>query len=211
MEIDMRKVLLDYLCKKVIEDIRQGTTIDDKLLISLNEKKYVQTLRNLVEDSDISILMQMTESSDRGKFLIAINLVRKFVDRPEIKNFLKELWQKNADYERRLVLMWRILDDEELNKKFHEEIYNFVKNNFSRFSTDCADWHGGADRVLESCKLRLSDQSFPRTKDWAYLCIAIGSSNKYSIVKLLKSYESNSDAFVRKVSTDLLSYLGFPE
>ena len=61
-------------------------------------------------------------------------------------------------YERKLTLMWRLLDNDELDGVLHEEIYQFVKVNLSRFREDISKWYGSQEKVLSGCEARVERQ-----------------------------------------------------
>ncbi len=166
----------------------------------------VDKLRDLVEERDIPKLMEMVMATGVD-FELAVSLLRKFDTRADVKSFLLDQWNRFDDFEHRIVLMWRVLDDENLDLNVHENIYTFVKNNKERFMEEIVEWYGGAERVLDAVKSRLSDSSFPRTKDWVYLYLATGSSDRNAATELVKSYANSKNGFLRKVVEEVLPCL----
>jgi hypothetical protein len=96
---------------------------------------------------------------------LAICLLLKFDTQTDIKSFFLEEWRRSTVYERKENLMWRVLDDENLSLAVHEDIYRFISDDMNKFIAVQATKFEGTDYVLSGCKARLSDPSFPRTKD----------------------------------------------
>lgn len=191
---------------KALEDIRQNRALDEGLLKALNQYPLIDKLQEFVEESDIPRLMKM--AADTGvDFVLAVSLLRKFDTRADVKSFFLEQWNQLNDLDHKLELMWRILDDEALDLSVHEDVYTFVRSNMERFVKESVDWYGGVDRVLDVVRSRLSDPSFPRTKDWAYLCTATGSSDRSAATELVRSYAASKNSFLRKVVKEILHYL----
>ncbi|MCR4320975.1 MAG: hypothetical protein NUV74_11650 [Candidatus Brocadiaceae bacterium] len=199
----MKQPIIDYLASKVIEDIRQQRRFNDSVADNLNKYPLMDSLRELIQQEDVPILLEMTKSMSTCICNLAISLLRKFDTQASVKLFFLHEWSCSTDYERRSALMWRLLDDKYLDITAHEDIYRFVCDNMNRFLSDCAKCFGGDTLVLSACKARLADPSFPRTKDWIYLCASLGSTERDSVKQLIASYESSKDKFVAKVSKDL--------
>lgn len=199
----MKQPIIDYLASKVIEDIRQQRCFDDSVADNLNKYPLMDSLREVIQQEDVPILLEMTKSTSTCICNLAISLLRKFDTQADVKLFFLDEWRRSTVYDRRSALMWRLLDDKCLDITIHKDIYSFVCNNINRFVSDCTICFGGDNQVLSACKARLTDSSFPRTKDWIYLCAALGSTERDSVKQLIASYESSKDKFVAMVAKDL--------
>lgn len=137
-----------------------------------------------------------------GEF--AINLLRKFDQTTVVRLFLISQWKETSEYGRRMRLIWRLLDDEQLEMTLHEDIYAFVKDNFKQFIQEIIRWYGSENAVLSGCRTRLADPTFPTTKAWVYLCSAMASADKEAVGILLSQYRTSDDPFTARVANELL-------
>ena len=203
----MKQSVIDYLVSKVIEDIRQGRAFGSEFALVLQDYSLNDSLRSAVQAVDIPILMKMAKSDQLVVGNLAISLLQKFHYQEDVKQFFLEEWDLSESVERRMQLMWRILDDPKLILAMHEKIYSFVNDNWIQFTADIK-LYGGSDKILEFCRTRLLDSKFPKSKAWAYICLAFASSERDSALQLASEHASSDDVFVSKVSNDLLKRFG---
>jgi len=205
----MQKEIIHYLSRKIIEDIRTGIWFDDDTAKSLNERPLMDAMREYIQVMDIPVLMQMAQTNSLKNRALAITLLWKFdTQREDVKSFLLEDWQRtinehNFDYDRGMPLIWRLLDNAELDVSIHRQIREFVSRNYRRFIDDTSQWYGGPDMVLETMKKRLSNPEVPRTKDWIYLCVSLGSADQKGAEHLIASYVQSKDPLIAEVASEL--------
>lgn len=208
----MQQEVIHYLARKVIEDIRAEIWFDDDTAKGLNERPLMDAMRGYILDHDIPALMKMAQANSLKNRALAITLLWKFdTERADVKSFLLEDWQRTIseysyDYDRGMPLIWRLLDNAELNVSIHRQIRDFVAENYRRFIDDTSQWYGGPDMVLLTMKKRLSDSEFHRTKDWIYLYVALGSTDREGAKHLIASYMQSKDALVLEVATELCQH-----
>ena len=97
----MDKNIIDYLVKKIIEDIRKFNNIEPDLAESINKLPLIDSLRELVEEKDIQLLKDMFDKNIEVSKL-SINLLKKFDKQPGIQLFLLDKWNMYTDFEHRM-------------------------------------------------------------------------------------------------------------
>lgn len=205
----IQKEIIHYVARKVIEDIRAGIWFDEDTAKSLNERPLMDAMRGYIKEQDISTLIKMAQTNSLKNRALAITLLWKFdAQREDVKAFLLEDWQRTIneysyDYDRGMPLIWRLLDDTELDVSIREQIHEFVFKNLSEFIADTSQWYGGPSMVLETMQERLSDSKFPKAKAWIYLCVSLGSTDREGAKCLLESYKSNEDLFIAETASEL--------
>ncbi len=199
----MNEFVVKYVASKVIDDIRSNRIIDDDLAENIDCHPYVDCMRVIIEREDIPKLLVLIDSSSLHVGNLAINLLKKFDHDESVKSFLLSAWEKEKRCERKYKLIWRILDNEDLDSAYHNEIYNFVRQNLHWFLEDQVRWYGGKEQVLDGIKARLKDKTFPKTKNWVYLCGALASSDKESVAQLLREYQESNDEFTARVAKEM--------
>lgn len=188
----MKTTITTYLVDKVIGDLRAGVALGNDLARALNNRDYVDNLRANATPSDIPGLKRIALEGSIEEGNLAISLLHKFMQVEEVNQFLETQWKSSA-YERRIHLLFRLLDSPRLSSATRNELRGFVKANLSRFIRDTSDWYGGPAQVLAACESRILDPSFPEEKTWVYLWIALASTDKNGVCKLLHSHMESND------------------
>jgi hypothetical protein len=197
-------ILTDYIVHKVIEDVRAGVKFNEDLCEALNTVPLIDSLRMVVEPSDIDKLLALAESPSTiiiGSF--ALSLLQRYATEERVKTFLQRAWVKADSYSRKLPLMFRLLDDAELDDATRNEMHSFVNRNLEQFLTDVAGWYGGKENVLECCRSRL--MAFPPSKAWVYLISATASPETRYVSELLSEYLSSGDNLTAQVAREMLN------
>jgi len=134
----MNSAIQKYLVMHALKDIRRGQPLEDELAEALNLYPLVDSLTAAATAEDISRLVGMCRSAatTASVWSLALSMLRNFDTRPEIKAFLLEEWTRTEENNKRMVLAWRILDDGQLVRQVHVQIYGFVKANIERFVVD---------------------------------------------------------------------------
>lgn len=200
----MNEGIQKYLLSKIVEDIRSRDPFPEYLATALHKHSLSDDLRGAMEERDLLLVLAMASSESLPIAILGISLLRKFRGDASVKQFLRTEWSKATEYERKWALMPRLLDDEHLDLTLHEEMFAFVKDNFPRFLVDSRRWYEGADCVLDGCRSRLNDSSFPLSKSWVYLCCAMGSDDRNGIADLLYEYSSSTHVFTSVVANEML-------
>ena len=136
--------------------------------------------------------------------------IRSRKDKPEVRDLFFRLWETRTDTPSRLNLLWRLLDYEDLEKAWHEQLYGFVRDNWDEFLNTQRGFMGGGSpaNVLPNITDRLGDASFPEKKAWAYLCSALASEDMVAVRELLRKYENTDDEFTASIVRDMLDRIG---
>jgi len=196
----MKPIILDYIAKKILQDIRDGQVIDSLLADELNSLEFIDSLRNLTVPEDRPMLEELANSEIPNTSALATAIL---LNPSDPNNFLVEWDSPTTTYERKMTMMWRLLDNEHLDETIHQAIYGFVCENLDNFKKDCKAWFGNEGDPIVAINARLKDSRFPRTKDWAYLCAALSSPSTQDVKDLISRYKTAENKFVASVASDL--------
>ena len=203
----MKQIIANYICRKVFDDFKSQRPIDDTLAESLNQYPLIDSLRDVIELSDFVLLKDIVANSSIPLGNLAISLMRNIDRDDNVKDYLLFSFRQATLYKRKIELLWRLLDGDQLPVSVHKEGYLFVSNNLSIFIDDIREGCGGIDNVMNACKSRLADDSFPHSKDWLYLCTAMGSPDKTAVANLLEEYQSSKNTFTSLVVKEMQKVL----
>ena len=195
----MDEILLKYIAKKFMEDVRRGRTLDEALCDALRGYPEIEYLREVVLPEDSDDIIDLCKSKNDTVLSLAFGLLHPLAKTKKVKEFIKNLWEELTDYSVRMKLLWRLLDNPDLDIEIHRSLYSFVRENHDRFMKDTAKWVKGD--VMTYVKNRLEDNRFPESKAWIYLLVA--SSTEENIDSLLKQYENSDASIVAEVVKDL--------
>ena len=129
---------------------------------------------------------------------------------------LYEEFQESKDVSRKLRLVYRILDQEDADLDKKNDVYQFVKNNFSEFKKDLGVWlevneqaPNYWDKLDGYIRERLSNEKYPRHKSWIYLLSYTTAKNwnQKDIRKLLESYAEQEYPINNHVVSEMLKGL----
>jgi hypothetical protein len=199
----MKEPIEAYLASKVLEDLRRGVRLPKELVLELTSYRYIDNLHGAVRPTDIPVLIDNAKSRNLPFSILAINLLKGFANRREVRKFFQDEWKKARSYEKRYALLWRLLDNEALPVPVHEQIFSFIKGNFARFKADIRKWFGGKEHVIEGCRHRLRMKRLPPTKRWVYLCCALAGDNSRAVMALIEEYDLPHDDFFQGVASYL--------
>lgn len=201
-------IIYKYLADKVMDDLlNRPNEFSEEFAEAVNRQPYIDFLRAKVSENDISYILKIDIDSKPQLRSLIITMLLPVREDKTVKSFFEEAWEKYKDFRTRIALMFRLLDYKDLNSKYRDSIYKFIRDNWEEFIEQEKTWCGGETKVLEFAKLRLKDSRYPPYKAWIYLCIAMGSSDKEGVRKLLKKYTTNNDDFIAKVAQELLGKL----
>ena len=191
----MNSIVLRYVAKKVIEDIRNGRNLDKDLCDALCAYPEMDYLREVVHPDDADYIIDLWKSGKEPVRSLVFGLLHPLGENKKVKEFLKNLWEETTDYKIKLLLLWRLLDNSYLDVEFHRSIYSFVQDNYKEFIDEVIKFAKGD--VITYAKDRLEDKRFPESKAWIYLIIA--ASVEENIDSLLNQYENSKASIVAEV------------
>lgn len=190
--------------ERVVRQLRSGEQVSDEDANGVNHFPEIDTARSLIKEDDLPKLLELLTSERRAVMFMAITLLNRFVTHPKVSEALKEIWAAHLDYETRYTLLWRLLDDPHLPLEFHREILSFIKQDWSRFLKSAGAWYGTPANIMTGVEARLKAPSFPESKAWIYLCVALASPDSEAVKRLINGYTNSRNSFVADVARGLL-------
>lgn len=119
----------------------------------------------------------------------------------------------NGSLEKKLRLVYRLLDIPNLEIKMHNEIYDFVVNNWELFKADLFYWLNngsnsdevGLETLINYSREGILNPKYPHGKKWIYLLsLRISSSLNYTEAKKIASeYINDNHELIRKVANQI--------
>lgn len=211
----MEKVIADYLAKKILEDLRNGIAIDSALAaVIVNKMDLVEKIRSMIDSNDFQILKKLIDMPDFNLVRLGIILLQPLQGKnSQIQQLLLDKWNSTAwaspqaEFNVKLELMFRLLDDPNLELKVQESIYDYVLRNHKEWLTAALEYfpfEGDYDKLKELIENKLKDQRFPPTKSWLYLLILNAHPDKSKIKGILSKYATSMHPMVKRVADDLL-------
>lgn len=200
--------ILGYVAEKVINDLRNGDFVGNDLAYELNKQPYIESLRLEVEAEDVDRIMDVLSGDiEIFQYRLAINLLRRHEKDASTKKFFREQWGKYRGFDRRCTLMWRLLDDENLEVDKHQEIYEFVQDNRENWIKLQCDWIGGPDKIIPFVEKAIVRSDEVESKKWALLYNLLASSDKAAARKVVEPFKSSDTLFLKKVANDIWEQL----
>ena len=195
-------IVITYVARKVVEDIRQDRIIDGKLAFELHKHPFIHALREELQPTDIDKIIAMAASSTGPSQHLAFSLLNPYRLDPRVIQIVRSTWDKAENQRDKFFFLWRITDLEDLDKALLEELYTFVIDNWRYFLDNVLIWYGGKNKVMSIVRERLSANP-SKCKVWLYLCSSLGSNDNEAINKLLEEHRHGDD-FTNRVIDDLL-------
>ncbi len=187
----------------IIRELRERRSLGEEEAERLIGAVGIDLLRNQIRSTDVPLLLELANDEDKPWCRsFAVSLMRSVESDTSIRDFLFRSWASETDYPMRLAIMWRLLDYNDLDISMHRSIYKFVKTNWEQWKKDMRKWYG-PHKVLGSVEYRLADESFPKSKAWVYLCLAMVSDNMKGIHSLLSQYVDSRESIVGEVAIEL--------
>jgi hypothetical protein len=204
----MKQKVLDYLVDKLLCDLRSHKQLAPELADQLALHSVALPLRSKLIESDSAWLREMLNSEFEGIVHFALCIVRPLQGDQSIRTRLFELWDK-PDISPRIKysLIFAILNYPNLDKKFHEKVYNWIKQYRLQCTEKDLEWYGGADRSFEQIKICLKKTHVIESKKWIYLMEVTGLGDNKRSLKIIEPYTEHSDSFISRVAKDLITQL----
>lgn len=194
------------LAVKIWDAIKRRSLPPDLPPENLRFHFLVEQVRDLVTEEDIPLLMEVASGwGPLGQ--MGVRLLKKFSAHPCVRRYFVERWSGTEEYELRLPLMWRLLDDPDLPLGIHGEIHQFVINNLERYRVDVARWRGGPERVIQGCREDLANPRYPKSKHWAYIYTVLASPDREAAANLVRENMGVEGSFEASVLRQLLELL----
>ena len=192
---------------EALKYLRTSRNLDEQVLKNITMFDFVNEMNNIITSSDKEMVLRLCAGETPEERRLGIALSRGLHHEPDIQEVLLQMWNTEQHIRVRSMLLWFLLDYEDLPSGVRESIYDFIKQNWDAFEDQCVGYSGGGERLLKIAKSRISDEFFPPTKIFAYLCAAFISPNRNEVRSFLESFTSHDDSLTRRVANDLLERL----
>jgi hypothetical protein len=193
-----------FVADAIIAALRSGSYPSDEEARALDRRPLIDLLRQRIEESDVQPLLSIVERGPDGLAGFAASLLRRYAQQDTVKNCFESQWGKATPYLKNR-LMWRMLDDPNLDQAWHARFFEFVIAEWKTFRDFNQEFYGGGPKALASILTRLADATFPESKKWIYLCSAPEVIDDRAAAKALVTLgRSMSDPFARDVAEILL-------
>ncbi len=194
-----------YVHRSVIErllDSKQNLPSRDEA-IALNRMPHIDALRGAVQSpaEALSLLKRIEEATSSHQRGLLISLTHQFSTAEKVKERLLSIWdQYNEDSIVKDHVLFRLLDDPEVDHKLRCDIYQYIRDNEDRFSESQSFFYANPKQYLSITLQRLHDPKCPKSKHWLYLYnIALLRRGVPYIKILLKTFRATADDFCRDV------------
>ena len=211
----MDNILADFISDKMWSDIRSGSVIDSYLAKTINTYSLIErSLVNLRRFPDDTIhLINMINSEDVYISRLGIILTQyEFSRMPEILDLLLQKWNstswKSKDHEFliKVALMYRLLDNDNLDNTVQWDIYEYIIHNFSKWSDKVLEFYqfdGQYEKLIEITNASLNDKKNPDAKKWIYLLLLANHPDKSRIKEIVLPYASSHYPLVKQVAESI--------
>jgi hypothetical protein len=186
--------------EKFLQQLRAGELISEENARLVNQWPEIDLARRLVREADRDKLLGFSASGRQPLNLVAITLLQPFAAEPHVYGILKAIWAESRDYDTRYAVLWRLLDNPHLLLSLHKEIFAFIRNDWPRFFKAAGRWYGKPVNIIPGVRARLKDPTFPQSKAWVYLCVALSSPDTESARQLVADYVQSTDSFLAEVA-----------
>jgi hypothetical protein len=200
---------LHYVAEAVVDLLRRDP--DERPFEAesgwLNRMPVIDAIRQYVRPDDLTWLLPSIDVESRQTRAFLLSLLQPHSNRPDVRDRLQAYWRDpGADAYTRAHLMWRILDDPDLPREWHERLCAFVFAEWKTFAEVCGSFTNDESMVVHSLK-RMNDTRMPATKHWVYLCLASCAPETEQIAArtLIGMKSSDAEAFVKTVASRLLT------
>jgi len=195
-----------YIARKVIEDIENGIILSENLSEQLYKYDYVDYLRNEVHEKHIEILLQAIKNNLGTRFgELCVTCIQKYGTSKLVQDSLFNLLKDGTKtFDERHALIWRIIENKDLDVSIHNELYNLILINIESFKRRIVTYSNGKENVISVCRERIKDKRFPIFKHWIYFVTSLASDDKGEILKFLKENLDTTNSFNKKVVEELI-------
>lgn len=196
--------VIEYLADACLGRIREEGLPEARVCAGLNTYPLIDSLRARLREDDLVNICDVAKNGSGSRPALAISLLRKFSTRAEVRQLLFGRWG-DGDTHIRLHVMWRLLDDANLELHWHEQLFEFALANWEDFSQQQLAFTGGPSAVLGGVVCRMADPSFPESKMWSYLCCLPEADDRRAALALIRQAEGSTCEFTRRVAQELRS------
>lgn len=207
MSVDKRVEIEPVIARVIVlELLRQaeGGKVEGELARALLKYPVYDYLPAGVHEEDMRSILNMADSSDSLTKDCAAALLRG-INSNEAEKYWLSQWREAETYSDRLRAAFSVTDYRNLPESIHEELYTFIRENWEQWQRSIAEWYGTSTTgILGGAKERLLNPTFPPSKAWVYLCVAVCDASAET-KELVKEFIDHEHAFTKKVARALLS------
>lgn len=195
---------LDFAADAIIAHLRQGNRPTDSEAAFLDRRPLIDAFRQRITSNDLDWLLGIVNTASEPVAGLACSLLRHHVSAALVKSAFGKRWDSARPYLKNR-LMWRMLDDPELPKEWHQRFFEFVLAEWETFRDFNLTFYGNSRAALGRILTRITDPSFPDSKKWIYLCCPIEVVDDQDAAKAVVFLgRSMTDPFAQHVAEVLL-------
>jgi hypothetical protein len=204
----MSKMISDYVANKVMQDWRSGARLEEALCAELNQVPFVDALRAVVGPADVDLVLTIAQSKPIKQASLALSMLRRHASNDGVRKFLRNAWDSADSFPQRFDLLWRLLDDADLDDAARHDIFEFAIGNLDQFLSEIPAFFDRKEDILVAYTARLEDASIPTSKKWVYLVSAAASDDEEGVAALLREHLTGGDELSRRAAERMLVRVG---
>lgn len=201
---------LDYVADALVCSMRSRVRPDERTADLLNRLPIVDRLRSRIEIGDVEDWVRPVLNEETGEVAgLYLSLLKRHDTVPDVAKDLKRRWEVAKSPFMRAHLMWRILDDPDLEEDWHRRIFAFVMEEWQTFHEVSLKFLGTPESVIFKVLRRMADPDYPDTKRWSYLCrmVDVGADQEAVRSLLVLTGRNPGTAFASRFAAEVASHL----
>lgn len=206
----MDQEIIQYIVDAAIRDIRNDIdAISEENLKMFSKIPVITEFRKRIAIEHEELVLDLLNSDNTTRIYLGAHLVNAIQSLPSIRERLISLWwEKDEKYDVRGVVMYpllnyKLIEEEDRSKesegtkelrKIHKSIFEFVKDNWEKWTVEYYGYIGGKDKLRQYITKRLEEPEFPISKRWVYLIVLKLVNDQMFVNNIYKSltyYESD--------------------
>lgn len=197
--LDAVKPIKEKITDFGYEDVNYVLENNTQKILDIQTKIIVDGKRQLTKKEALFLLDKLTNELEITKSDIDnLQGLKPYINDNDIFQRVKDLWNSSNNWELKRNLMWRILDADNASFDLHKSAYNFIFNDWNKFSHKCLEQgYSRKSEIIHNTIQRLNDNKYPSEKDWLYLTYlkAMSQGDKdleVESLRFISSYLRNS-------------------
>jgi len=154
--------------KIIIERLREGSKFTNNELAALCVVSLCDKLRAEVRPEDLEMVKNMLRSNNPYKACIGQVLVRPFLYKDGMKDFLIKLWKETNHEYLRAGLLFDLFEYNDLDKGFIEEAFCYLYDKREVVLKMLSEWLEGEDKIISSIQQKLNKRKLTSHKKVFY-------------------------------------------
>lgn len=162
--------------------------------ILLDAYRYDLTLEKCIQDLEkVLYKPKVKEEKISHKEYVALISSQPYLDNERVQTIIIDIWESLTSFSDKYQVMWRLIEIDGLDYKYHEEVFHSIKGNWAQFKRRVKkDPYFENSEILRKTKEAINDVNLAHSKDWLYLintvAITEGTSKETACLKYLAKY-----------------------